>query len=159
MPGRSSALGQPRHGETHYFIKLDCWHTAALPLFRHAFPDVPWVFLYREPVEVLMSQLTMPGTQMVPGLLGPDVLGLESSYDPTNLPDYYARALAKVCEPAARHVGDGKGLLINYRQLPQAVFTTILPHFGFAMNDADRERHAECGGARRQDAAPAIQRR
>jgi hypothetical protein len=88
----ASALGQPRHGETHYFIKLDCWHTVALPLFRRAFPDVPWVFLYREPVEVLMSQLTMPGTQMVPGLLGPDVLGLAGSYDPANLADYFTPA-------------------------------------------------------------------
>ena len=134
----ASALGQPRHGETQYFIKLDCWHTVALPLFRHAFPDVPWVFLYREPVEVLMSQLTMPGTQMVPGLLGPDVLGLGTSYDPANQADYYARALAKVCEPAARHVSDGKGLLINYRQLPQAMFTAILPHFGIVISDSER---------------------
>ncbi len=142
----ASALGQPRHGEKQYFIKLDCWHTVALPLFRHAFPDVPWVFLYREPVEVLMSQLTMPGTQMVPGLLGPDVLGLGTSYDPANQADYYARALAKVCEPAARHVGDGKGLLINYRQLPQAMFTAILPHFGVVISDSERAIMQEAAG-------------
>src|SRR2546430_2644461 len=67
------ALGQPRSGnERHYFIKLDCWHTLALPLFRRAFPDVPWGFLYRDPVEVLVSQLRMPGPQIIPRMLGPN---------------------------------------------------------------------------------------
>jgi hypothetical protein len=43
------ALGQARSGEErHLFVKLDSWHALALPLFRLAFPTVPWIFLYRE---------------------------------------------------------------------------------------------------------------
>jgi hypothetical protein len=133
------ALGQKRSGnEQRYFVKLDCWHTLALPLFRRAFPAVPWVFLYRDPVEVLVSQLRIPGTQMIPGGFGPDLYGLERSYGPGTAEDYYAQVLAKVVEPIVQHYSGGGGLLVNYRQLPDAFFTAILPHFGVACGEADR---------------------
>lgn len=133
------AFGQQRGGdERRYFVKLDCWHTLALPLFRRAFPAVPWVFLYRDPVEVLASQVSQPGSQMLPRGIGPDLHGIERSYGPGAAEDYYARVLAKVCEPVLRHYGQGGGLLVNYRELPEAVFTAILPHFGVACDQADR---------------------
>jgi hypothetical protein len=143
------ALGQPRCGEKHYFIKLDCWHTLALPLFRRAFPDVPWIFLYRDPVEVLVSQLRMPGVQMVPGMLGPDLFGLGQSYDPQKPQDYCARVLARICEPVLQHYSKGAALLVNYRQLPQAVWTAIMPHFGVGCSDRD---HAAMTETARYDA-------
>ena len=133
------ALGQKRSGgEQRYFVKLDCWHTLALPLFRRAFPAVPWVFLYRDPVEVLVSQLRIPGTQMIPGGFGPNLYGLERSYGPGTSEDYYAQILAKVVEPIVQHYSGGGGLLVNYRQLPDALFTAILPHFGVPCGEADR---------------------
>jgi len=137
------AFGQQRGGdERRYFVKLDCWHTLALPLFRRAFPAVPWVFLYRDPVEVLASQVSQPGTQMLPRGTGPDLYGIERSYGPGAAEDYYARVLAKVCEPVLRHYGQG-GLLVNYRELPQALFTAILPHFGVACVEAERAAMTE----------------
>lgn len=139
-----AALGQPRCGEeVNYFIKLDCWHTLALPLFRRVFPDVPWIFLYRDPVEVLVSQLKMPGMQMVPGMVGPNLFGLEASCDWQNRDDYHARVLARICEPALRQRRDGSGLFVNYRLLPEAVWTTILPHFDVECCDRDRAAMAE----------------
>jgi hypothetical protein len=138
------ALGQKRSGnERHYFVKLDCWHTLALPLFRRAFPAVPWVFLYRDPVEVLVSQLRIPGTQMIPGGVGPNLYGLQRSYGPGTAEDYYAQVLAKVTEPAVAHYASGGGLLVNYRQLPDALFTAILPHFGVVCGEADRAAMTE----------------
>jgi hypothetical protein len=138
------ALGRKRAGdEQRYFVKLDCWHTLALLLFRRAFPDVPWVFLYRDPVEVLVSQLRIPGTQMIPGGTGPNLYGLERSYGPGTAEDYYAQVLAKVIEPAMAHYASGGGLLVNYRQLPEALFTAILPHFGVACGAADRAAMTE----------------
>jgi hypothetical protein len=133
------AFGQQRGGdERRYFVKLDCWHTLALPLFRRAFPAVPWVFLYRDPVEVLASQMSQPGTQMLPSGIGPNLYGIERSYGPGTAEDYYARVLAKVCAPVLRHYGEGGGLLVNYRELPEALFTAILPHFGVTGDEADR---------------------
>jgi hypothetical protein len=138
------AFGQQRRGdERRYFVKLDCWHTLALPLFRRAFPAVPWVFLYRDPVEVLASQMNQPGTQMLPSGIGPNLYGIERSYGPGAAEDYYARVLAKVCEPVLRHYGEGGGLLVNYRELPQALFAAILPHFGVTGDAADRAAMTE----------------
>jgi hypothetical protein len=139
LAGIIDVLGQPRcGGEREYFIKLDSWHSLALPLFRRAFPSVPWIFLYRDPVEVLVSQLKMRGTQTISGALSENVLRLEHAYQPQMTEDYVARVLAKVCEPVARHYSEGGGLLVNYNELPDALWTRILPHFGAACGETDR---------------------
>jgi hypothetical protein len=133
------ALGHRRTGrERHYFVKLDSWHTRALPLFRRAFPEVPWIFMYRDPVEVMVSQLRMPGVQMIPGALGPDVVAVGAPSQPQSREDYIARVLARICEPVVRHHGEGGGLVVDYRELPEALWTKILPHFGVACSEADR---------------------
>jgi hypothetical protein len=138
------ALGQTRAGnEQNYYIKLDSWHTLALPLFQRAFPDVPWIFMYRDPVEVLVSQLRIPGWQMVPGAVDPILLGSPSSDGALNPQVYRAHVLARVCEPVLVHHGADKSLLINYRQLPEAVWTAIMPHFGVACGDHDRDAMAQ----------------
>jgi Sulfotransferase family len=130
------ALGQPRAGGRRLFVKLDCWHTLSLPLFRRAFPDVPWVFLYRDPVEVMVSQRKMPGMQMIPGAFGPELLGIAPTLDRRE--DYCARVLARICEPIAQQHSLGGGLLVNYRDLPDALWTAILPHFGVAASAEER---------------------
>jgi len=140
-----SAFGRKRAGhERRYVIKLDCWHTLALPLFRHAFPDVPWVFLYRDPVEVLVSQMRQRGTQMVPQYMPPSFFGL----DPAGYlmdEDYCARVLGVICRAVIDHHGIGgqdfgNGLILNYRKLPDAVCSAILPHFGMACGEEERQR-------------------
>ena len=139
-----SALGQTRRGdERRFFVKLDAWHTMDLPLFRRAFPGVPWIFLYRDPVEVLVSQLRQRGIQMVPALIGAERFGMEASESWRARDSYCARVLARICEPVAAHYPAGGGLLINYRQLPSALWTTILPHFGVACTDGDRAAMVE----------------
>jgi Nif11 domain len=139
----TTALGQPRCGEQAMFVKLDCWHTLALPLFRRAFPSVPWVFLYRDPVEVLVSQLDAPGMHTVPELGGAHILGTEAPFEAHRREDYCARILARICEPVLAYARDGGGLLINYRELPAATWTAILPHFGVAVSPRDRTAMAE----------------
>jgi hypothetical protein len=135
----AAALGQVRApGEARLFLKLDCWHTRDLPLFRRAFPDTPWVFLYRDPVEVMVSHLRRRGVQMVPSLVPPAILGIDL---PGGVPDedYCARVLAAVCEGALRRFPAGGGRLVNYRQMPDALVTRILPHFGAAVSDAEAD--------------------
>lgn len=77
------ALGRKRRGdERAYFIKLDSWHSQELPLFRRAFPTVPWLFLYRDPVEVLVSHLRVPGAQMLPDGIGAKLYGSSGPMGP-----------------------------------------------------------------------------
>lgn len=134
------AFGRKRAGrERRYFVKLDCWHTLALPVFRRAFPDVPWLFLYRDPVEVLVSQMRQRGMQTVPQYLPPGFYGIVAAERMTE-EDYCARVLAAVCRAALDHRGLGGGLFLDYRHLPQAVFDVVLPHFGLSCSDAEAER-------------------
>jgi hypothetical protein len=133
----AAALGRRRSGaETSSFLKLDSWHSVALPLFREAFPTTPWVFLYREPIEVLVSQMRARGMQTVPGLLPRDLQGADESAE-LGAEQFCARVLEKSCAAAVEHFGLGDGLLVNYEELPEAVFTKILPHFGLRPEAAE----------------------
>ncbi len=120
------------------FVKLDAWHIHSLPLLRAAFPRTPWVFLYRDPVEVMVSQMRRPGRQALPGALDPAVLGLQTE-DITGLrrDEWCARVLAGFCESAAKFRDDPNGLFIDYRELPDAVWTRIAPHFGVSFSEGE----------------------
>jgi len=134
-----SALGQKRAGrETRCFIKLDCWHVPYLPLLRKAMPDVPWIFLYRDPVEVMASHEAAPALWRVPGMLDPQTIGMDLPsalhLDPL---EYCARILQKICEGAVSFGTDPLGRLVNYSELPDAVWTTVASHFGLTFSSAD----------------------
>ncbi len=136
-----SALGQRRRGdETHLFLKFESWHILDLPLIREAFPGTPWIFLYRDPVEVLVSQARLRGRTMAPGLLTPRFLGLDLATALRLAPDEYcARFLARMCQSALDH-HRGDGMLVHYRELPEAVCSTIGDFFGAPIPPAEAER-------------------
>jgi hypothetical protein len=137
-----SALGQARSPEQkHLFIKFDCWHALALPLIQRAFPGVPWVFLYRQPVEVLMSQQNQRGSQMIPGVLDPALFGWTfPEAAGMGLQHYGARVLARICQAALASSEGGKDRLLNYRQLPGAVWPALLRSWGTDCSPAEVEQ-------------------
>jgi len=130
----AAALGRTGSRARACFIKLDSWHTLALPLFRLAFPDTPWLFLYRDPVEVLVSHARMRGLQTVPGVMD-DILGIAGPEGATS-EAHVARVLARICAAVIEHHHLGGGLLVDYRDLPEAMESRVLPHFGITP-DAD----------------------
>jgi hypothetical protein len=109
LRGLVSALGQPRAGgETEYFVKFDSWSILELPLIRRAFPGVPWLFVYRDPLEVMASHRQRPGVHLVPGLLPPQVFGLDrESVLAMPADEYGARVLAAICGAALAGYGLG----------------------------------------------------
>jgi hypothetical protein len=119
------ALGQTRLGtEQRYFVKFDARHALDLPLVRRAFPEVPWVFVYRDPVEILVSHLNQPTLWTVPGIV--PVRGVLSSDGGI---EYPVRVIAAICRAALDGL-DELGMLVNYTDLPGAVFSTLTAHFG-----------------------------
>jgi hypothetical protein len=106
------------------FVKLEAWHAMLLPLFRAAAPTVPWVFLYRDPVEVLVSHTRSSAMHV-------DILPAHYGALST------AQALAAICDAAAARSRDG-GLLADYRELPGAVADRMLPHFGIVCGESER---------------------
>jgi hypothetical protein len=137
-----NALGQKRFGpEENFFIKFDSWNTLEINLIQRAFPDVPWIFMYRNPVEIIVSQIRQRGWFMIPGLFK-EILPDLSFEDSIRMPpeEYCARVLAKVCQSALTPVINGEGLAINYSELPDAVSEKILKHFKLEPAENDREK-------------------
>jgi hypothetical protein len=116
--------------EKNLFIKFDCWHAMFLPLLQRAFPGVPWIFLYREPIEVMASAEKEPSGQMIPGVLPPALFGWDANeVGRMELTEYCARVLAKLCEAALAQAQAGNGKLVNYRQLPAAIWPELLKYW------------------------------
>jgi hypothetical protein len=137
-----SALGQRRVGpEQHLYIKFDCWSLAELPVIRRAFPQTPWIFLYRNPVEILVSQIEQPASWTFPGVVHPAAFRLAAA-DMLELPhaEYCARVLARTGELALAYGRQEHGRLVNYEELPTAVWTTLPEYFGAHYSSADLER-------------------
>lgn len=133
-----SAAGQSRHGEDKLFVKLDAWHTLDLPLIRRAFPNTPWVFIFRNPIEVMVSTLKSPSSYLIPGALADFLPDLDIATSVAmSREDYAARLLSTVCASALKHLPASDGIAIDYTDLTSAVTTTIARHFGLQLSDDD----------------------
>jgi hypothetical protein len=141
-----AALGPIRRGdEKRLFIKFDSWNALALPLVRRTFPAVPWIFLYRNPVEVLVSHMRQSGEQTVPGELGRTLFGLAAAAPPLPREEYAARVLGRICESAAEH--RDAGLLVNYRELGKGLPARLLRHFGIEPSHSEQAAMAALSAA------------
>ena len=147
-----SALGQPRTGdETHLFIKFEPRHILDFPLLRLAFPDVPWIFVYRNPVEVLVSNVSRPSALVTKGIVSLDATAFDLALAAGMEDDEYAaRMLGIVAEAAVRHTSSSQGMLVDYTQLPDVVWGGLANHFGLSFTGADVERmkHAATSNAK-----------
>ena len=135
------AFGRARRTEArHYFIKFDCWHTLDLPLIHATFPGVPWVFLFRDPVEIIVSHLRHRGAHTLPWVIAPQLFGLDADAGLRLTPeDYTARVLAAICRAALEHRRTGDALFVDYRQLPAAVESLLPKFFRVTYSEDDRQ--------------------
>ncbi len=135
------ALAQPRDGDAHLIIKFDAWHTAQIALVQHAFPDVPCVFVYRDPEAVVASQLRMPGMQTLPGVLEPGTIGLDPEQAAQlDREEYVARVLGSVYEAGNRAADERRITLVNYSEFPSRATALTLEWCAPADASAARER-------------------
>ncbi len=133
------ALGRCHHGdERRLVLKCTSWNIRRRAVLAAAFPDTPWVWVQRDPVQVLASLLADP-----PGWLG---LQTDSSraaprfgLDPTTIPamprsEFAARALGAMLEAAA--ADPARRLCVDHADLPDAVWQRVAPHFGLETDAA-----------------------
>ena len=145
--GLLSAYGQLRRGmEQKLVIKLDAWNIGELPLLRECFPDTPWLFLYREPLEIAVSHIRRAGMHMVPGMMGPSVLDDKASF--SSREDYIARRLGKLLQTGLEHCREFGGLAVDYSELPAAMDGRLARFFGLNAEQrteafASVDRHAK----------------
>jgi hypothetical protein len=172
----ASALGQPRHpGQTRFVVKLDAWAVLQWPLIRRAFPHAPCLFLYRDPLEVMVSHLGPRGHRgyhMIPGTLRADLVGFSLPEAQSMTPERFcATILGRLGEAALDAAHQGQMTLVHYDSLPASVPETIGPLFGLdaasceGMADADIVRRnaknrsipfVVDGDDKRRQATPAV---
>ncbi len=142
-------FGQPRRpAERHYVVKMtDGMANTRLREFHAAYPDTPWIFVYRDPVEVMVSIMRQSTGNLASWLnnrtRAAERLGMPALNNPALWPeDFLARTLRRFCSNAvevARATAPGKFLAVNYSRLPEAVWETIAPHFGITLTARQRE--------------------
>ena len=153
--GMINALGRPRRADDrHLFVKFDAWHVLDLPLIRSAFPDTPWVFLYRDPREVLASQLRQPAAFLIPGMLPGPAMSFDAGPGQSTLSERFARLFGRLADAALAALSDGNGIPVNYSELPGVVVSRLAAHFGIDLAPLDEESMAH--GARFDAKSPAM---
>jgi hypothetical protein len=132
----TSALARDRrNGATAHIIKTDAWHSLALPLYRAAFPEVNWVYLFRASVEVLVSHNNRAGIHTIPhdGIKALADVGYDSSKP---LSDFSAQVLARIGEAVLAHWNLGGGMLVDYPKIITSAPTSIANHFDLVLDPA-----------------------
>jgi hypothetical protein len=129
-----AALSQPRGDDRDVVIKLDAWHAMALPKIT-ALADTPWLFVYRDPCDVLVSHAREPGRHTIPGMLPAAWFGsISHAHAAAALTDYAAHVIGAICSAVVPHASAAN--LVNYSELPDAIAARIAPLFGLAAADA-----------------------
>jgi hypothetical protein len=133
-----AALGRPRRpAQTRYFIKFSSWNALFLPLAVGAHKALPKLFIYRDPVEVMVSVLKDPPGWM--DLKGdPVAAGFLTGYAPRMIAqmsaeEYCARILARFLKSVLVRL-DSTWMLLNYRELPGAMASRVMPFFGLSVS-------------------------
>lgn len=138
------------------FFKIQSIGTVGgLEKIARVFPTLPWAFVYRDPVQVMMSHLPDSRSIQYSNCLRTyhrpttfyrnliQRMAPTKSFDTLTYEEHCAAHLAQITESArsvfsshATPNNNNKGVLINYEDLPQALIDTVFPnHFQISTNN------------------------
>ncbi len=140
---RSLGAAFAAHGDGPFVLKLSSWNTLFCDVLTEAFPNTPWVFCVRDPVEVGEAILRDP-----PAWLGgesPPARHLTGIVDPASesgsRSEFFARLYAAFCD-AIVQIDRRRGRLVRYENLHSEL--QMLPrHFGIESNATQIRRMIE----------------
>lgn len=143
-----NVLGQRRTGEERLlFIKFSCCSISQLERIKRIWPEVPWIFLYRDPVETIVSNLAT-----VPAWLIDEDHRILAYITGTSAAEVAQMSLEERCArsigsfystaAAAHTLANGNSMLLNYNQLSVPALTSILSFFKVEVSNKGLERIA-----------------
>ncbi|KAL3781698.1 hypothetical protein HJC23_009916 [Cyclotella cryptica] len=143
--------------EKHLFFKVSSAGTKRMKIMREALPSTPWIFVFRNPVQTMMSHLD-------PAKIGPDTRNIlavctkakrsppddliklvaDTGRDIRDISDieFCAAHLASLCESALKELRKTTtGKAVEYDGLVDKLISDIIPnHFGIEMTSDARQR-------------------
>lgn len=127
------ALGQRRKAnERRLFVKFACCSVSQIERITRIWPNVPWVFLYRDPTETIVSNmrnrpawLEDKDYRVLASIIG------SSTHEVSEMipEELCARSVASFYLTVHR-VANDRALLLNYNQLSPLVISDVLKFFG-----------------------------
>jgi len=131
--GVLQALGQRRRGdERHLFVKFACGSVSQIERIQRLWPNVPWVFLYRDPVETIVSNVQ----HLPPWLLDEDrrvlasITGNSTGAVAQMTPEELCARTIGSFYSTANRVANDRALLLNYNQLSATEISNVMRFFG-----------------------------
>ena len=138
LRGVVHALAQRRTGtEQHLFIKFACCSFAQFERIKRIWPAVPWLFLYRDPVETIVSNMR----DAPPWLIDNDRRVLSSIIGDTSemsLEELCARTIGSLFSTAYK-LANANSMLLNYNQLSVPVIANVLNFFNVSLSSEELE--------------------
>ena len=145
----SSSTAVDDEMETTVFFKIQSIGSRAIRTFLHALPTTPWIFVYRDPIHVMMSHLKYGyrHANCIRAHRRPptSVINIVSKYNNIStssksaaatttvrnlVPEHYCAAhLASITESIITNYNPNTGIVINYSNLIQQLHTTCLEHY------------------------------
>ena len=119
-------------GDADYFVKLSALSGLQLRHLQKLWPDVPWIFIYRDPLEIMVSNLRDPpewlnhraDIRMAAALLELD----ENEVGKMSTEEFCARLLGRLFRVAGDNL-TSKSRLLNYRELSPQTLVDIIRFF------------------------------
>ncbi len=105
--------------EPRVFVKFSCCGISQLERIRRIWPDVPWLFLYRDPVETIVSNLTIVPAWLIDEdrrILAHITATTPAAVAEMSLEELCARSIGSFYS-TAQSLANGNSMLLNYRQL------------------------------------------
>lgn len=124
--------------EERVFFKFQSISSKYIEIFTTAFPNVPWMYVYRDPVQVMMSHVkddeTLSRANCVRTMHGPqgdDMHGIAKRRGYRDIRDlnrmeYCSAHLASLTESAVRNLND-MAIPVDYATLPSVLWEQIFP--------------------------------
>lgn len=116
---------------SRYFVKLFHSYVLEVPIFRQALPKTPEIFLYRDPLEVLMSHAKAASswwyTQATTGLSAEEIFQRP-------IMELAARGIGRMLQAMVDHSNE-ETLLINYSEFGPSIPRTLLEFFGIPVTE------------------------
>eukprot|EP01083_Nonionella_stella_P264438 897080_1 len=141
--------------EENLFFKIQSIGSKSIHLFTEAYPETPWIYVYREPVQVMMSHLKQGGSrancvrQLNKSDVSEEVMrrlredkGSSDPLDELSSEEECALHLSMLCNSAVENLQseESLGRPVNYENLATKMIEHIIPeHFKVTMTDERRE--------------------
>jgi hypothetical protein len=145
LRGVVHALAQRRsENARHLFIKFACCSFAQFERVKRIWPNVPWLFLYRDPVETIVSNMR----DVPPWLIDDDRRVLSSIIGAAGempLEELCARTIGRLYS-TAYDVANGNSMLLNYKQLSVPAIASVLKFFKVDLSAEELEKITRTSG-------------